>query len=194
MGGAPLVWGLPFAAGSPAAGPRRDGAALAGLRTGGYGSKLPSVAKAFSYGLYTRGGPAAGRRQMPAPDLRIPLDAIRREAELARDASSLRAVAREVGITPMGLRAFLLNEGKPQARTARKLNEWYVRRMATRPPEGEDEARAALTILAGYYPQAQRARVLTGFLDSMEREFRESGMAPPAWLEKLRAEIRQDAE
>jgi hypothetical protein len=131
---------------------------------------------------------------MPAPDLRIPLDAIRREAELARDASSLRAVAREVGITPMGLRAFLLNEGKPQARTARKLNEWYVRRMATRPPEGEDEARAALTILAGYYPRAQRVRVLTGFLDSMEREFRESGMAPPAWLGKLRAEIRQNAE
>ncbi len=131
---------------------------------------------------------------MPAPDLRAPLDAIRREAELARDAISLRAVAREVGITPMGLRAFLLNAGKPQARTARKLNEWYVRRMATRPPEGEDEARAALAILAGYYPQSQRVRVLSRVLDSMESEFRESGLAPPAWLEKLRAEIRQDGE
>jgi hypothetical protein len=131
---------------------------------------------------------------MPAPDLRVPLEAIRREAELARDAASLRAVAREVGITPMGLRGFLLNEGKPQARTVRKLNSWYARRMATRPPEGEDEARAALTILAGYYPHAQRFRVLTRFLDSMEREFRESGMAPPSWIEKLRAEIRQGAE
>jgi hypothetical protein len=131
---------------------------------------------------------------MPAPDLRIPLDAIRREAELARDATSLRAVAREVGITPMGLRAFLLDQGKPQARTTRKLNEWYVRRMATRPPEGEDEARAALTILAGYYPRSQRVRVLARVLDSMEREFRESGLAPPAWFETLRAEFQHDAE
>ena len=130
---------------------------------------------------------------MPAPELRVPLDAIRREAVLARDASSLRAAAREVGITPMGLRAFLMNRGTPQARTVRKLNSWYVRRMATRPPEGEDEARAALTILAGYYPQKQRFRVLSRVLDSMEAEFRESGLAPPAWLEKLRAEIREDA-
>jgi hypothetical protein len=128
---------------------------------------------------------------MPAPDLRVPLDAIRREAELARDASSLRAVAREVDITPMGLRAFLMNAGTPQARTVRKLNSWYVRRMSTRPPEGEEEARAALVILAGFYPQAERFRVLNGFLDAMEREFRESGMQPPAWLAKLRAELRQ---
>ena len=131
---------------------------------------------------------------MPAPDPRVPLEAIRKEAELARDATSLRAVAREVGITPMALRAFLLNEGTPQARTARKLNEWYVRRMATRPPEGEDEARAALTILAAYYPQAQRLRVLNRVLDSMEREFRDSGMEIPAWLPTLRSEIQQDAE
>jgi hypothetical protein len=131
---------------------------------------------------------------MPRPELRVPLDAIRREAELARDAISLRSVAREVGITPMGLRYFLLNQGKQQARTVRKLNEWYVRRMATRPPEGEDEARAALTILAGFYPQAERFRVLGGFLDSMEREFRDSGIEPPAWLAKLRAELQQDVD
>ncbi|WP_420127625.1 hypothetical protein [Longimicrobium sp.] len=130
---------------------------------------------------------------MPAPDLRVPLDAIRREAELARDATSLRAVARAIGITPMGLSGFLASGSNPQARTVRKLNSWYVRRMATRPPEGEDEARAALTILAGYYPQKQRFRVLSRVLDSMEAEFRESGVAPPAWLETLRGEIRGDA-
>ncbi|HEY0020628.1 MAG TPA: hypothetical protein VGC13_30295 [Longimicrobium sp.] len=131
---------------------------------------------------------------MPAPELRVPLAAIRREAELARDASSLRAVAREVDIAPMALRSFLMNRGTPQARTVRKLNLWYVRRMATRPPEGEDEARAALTILAGFYPQAERFRVLNGFLDSMERDFRDSGMHPPAWLARLRAELRPDGE
>lgn len=113
---------------------------------------------------------------------------------MARDATSLRAVARAIGITPMGLSGFLASGSNPQARTVRKLNSWYVRRMATRPPEGEDEARAALTILAGYYPQKQRFRVLGRVLDSMEAEFRESGLAPPAWLGKLRAEIREGAE
>ena len=131
---------------------------------------------------------------MPRPELGVPVDAIRREAELARDATSLRRVAREIGITPMGLRYFLLKQGEQQARTIRKLNEWYVRRMATRPPEGEDEARAALTILAGFYPQAERFRVLNGFLDSMEREFRDSGMEAPEWLARLRAELREDAD
>ncbi|HEX6038386.1 hypothetical protein [Longimicrobium sp.] len=129
---------------------------------------------------------------MPRPDLGVPVDAIRREAELARDAASLRQVAREIGVTPMGLRYFLLSQGKQQPRTLRKLNEWYARRMATRPPEGEDEARAALTILAGFYPRKERFRVLSGFLDSMEREFRDSGMEPPAWLAKLRAELQAD--
>lgn len=65
--------------------------------------------------------------------------------------------------------------------------------MATRPPEGEDEARAALTILAGLFPQSERAGFMTRFLDVMEQEFHASGMSPPPWLEKLRAEIRRDA-
>ncbi len=131
---------------------------------------------------------------MPRPELGVPIGAIRIEAERARDAVSLRSVAREIGITPMGLHYFLLGQGKQQASTVRKLNEWYVRRMATRPPEGEDEARAALTILAAYYPQAQRLRALNRVLDSMEREFRDSGMETPAWLPRLRSEIQQDAE
>ena len=130
---------------------------------------------------------------MPAPDLRVPLDAIRREAELARDAASLRAVAREVDITPMGLRAFLLNEGTPQARTVRKLNLWYARRMARRLPEGEDEARTALTILAGFYPESARRTRLLDLLDSMERGFHEEHMQVPAWVQKLRGEVDRQA-
>lgn len=130
---------------------------------------------------------------MPAPDLHVPLDAIRREAELARDAASLRAVAREVGVTPMGLRAFLLNQGKPQPRTVRKLNLWYARRMARRLPEGEDEARTALTILAGYFPERARRARLLDLLDSMERGFRAEGMQVPAWIDRLRGEVRGDA-
>jgi hypothetical protein len=64
--------------------------------------------------------------------------------------------------------------------------------MATRPPEGEDEARAALTILAGFFPESERSRFLARFLDSMEQEFRKSGVQPPAWLQALRNEILRD--
>jgi hypothetical protein len=131
---------------------------------------------------------------MPSPELRAPLDAIRREAGLARDASSLRAVAREMGITPMGLRGFLMSAGKPQARTIRKLNQWYARRMATRLPEGEDEARAALTILAGFYPERERTAAVLEHLQLMERRFRASGMEVPAWLTRLRAEAEGGAD
>jgi hypothetical protein len=130
---------------------------------------------------------------MPAPEMRAPIEAIRREAGLARDASSLRAVAREVGITPMGLRGFLMDAGKPQARTVRKLNLWYARRMATRLPEGEDEARTALTILAGYFPERERRSAVMDFLDVMERRFRATGMEVPAWLTTLRREAEGGA-
>lgn len=69
--------------------------------------------------------PRATRRN--AATLPIPTEALRREVALARDASSLRHIAQEVGVTPMGLRAFILGEGTPQARTLRKLSDWYVR-------------------------------------------------------------------
>ena len=129
---------------------------------------------------------------MPAPDLRVPVEAIRREAELARDATSLRAVAREVDITPMSLRSFLLKERTLQPRTLRKLNTWYARRMATRPPEGENEARAALTILAGYFPERERRAAILEHLDALERRFRANGMQVPAWLGSLRREVEKD--
>ena len=131
---------------------------------------------------------------MPQPELRAPLEAIRREAELARDATSLRSVAREVGLSPMGLHNFLRGQGTLQARTLRKLNLWYARRMATRLPEGEDEARAALTILAGYFPERDRHRVLSNALTHLEQEFRQSGIPAPSWLDRLRRELLSSAE
>jgi hypothetical protein len=131
---------------------------------------------------------------MPAPELRVPIDAIRREAGLARDASSLRAVAREVGITPMGLRGFLMDAGKPQARTVRKLNLWYARRMATRLPDGEDEARTALTILSRYFPERERKPAVLEHLAVMERRFLASGMEVPAWVATLRREAESGAD
>lgn len=64
--------------------------------------------------------------------------------------------------------------------------------MSTRPPEGEEEARAALEVLAGFFPRSERSRFLSRFLDAMEQEFRKSGVPAPAWLQTLREEILRD--
>ena len=113
---------------------------------------------------------------------------------MARDAASLRSAAREVGLSPMGLHNFIRGQGKLQARTLRKLNLWYARRMATRPPEGEDEARAALIILAGYHPEAERQAAVLDHLDVTERRLRAAGMPAPAWIATLRREVQTDPD
>jgi hypothetical protein len=131
---------------------------------------------------------------MPSPELRVPVEVIRREAQLACDAASLRSVAGEVGMSPMGLRSFIRGEGQQQERSLRKLNRWYARRIESRRPEGEHEARSLLVVLAEFYPPADRSRVLVRMLDLMEDEFREIGMTPPPWLAALRADLREDAD
>lgn len=130
---------------------------------------------------------------MPSPELRAPLEVIRREAELACGAASLRSVAAEMGMTAMGLRGFITGERQPQGRTVRKLNLWYAQRLATRVPEGELEARITLVVLGGLYPQAKRARAQRRILDAIEAGFRDSAMEPPAWLAALRAELQPPA-
>lgn len=125
---------------------------------------------------------------MPASELRLSIDRIRREAQLACEAGSLRSVAAEVGMTPMGLRGFIRGENTPQPRTVRKLTYWYARRMGALEPEGEEAVRAQLVVLAALFPPADRPRVEARFLAVMDEEFRASGMAPPAWLKTLRGE------
>lgn len=129
---------------------------------------------------------------MPPADPRVPVDVIRREAQLACEAASLRSVATDVGLTPMGLRGFLRAENAPRKSTLRKLTQWYARHAATRASAGEAEARAALTVLLGLYPPDDRPRVAARFLGLMAAEFREGGMEPPPWFPSLRAEIRAD--
>ena len=55
-----------------------------------------------------------------------------REAAVARvENSSLRGVAREIGMSPMGLRNFL-HGTEPYAPTLRRLRNWYVKYAAVR--------------------------------------------------------------
>jgi hypothetical protein len=60
----------------------------------------------------------------PAPQ--IPLDTLRWAVEQAVQNSSLRTVARDVGMSPMGLRNFITGM-TPYHVTLRKLSAWYLR-------------------------------------------------------------------
>lgn len=126
------------------------------------------------------------------PEIRASVDVIRRAAERACEASSLRAVAAQTGMMPMGLRGFIHGPGKPQERTLRKMNLWYAQYAASAPPEGEDDARTAMVILTGLYPRAWRPRAAGRLLDALEAAFRDGGMELPAWIAVLRAELRED--
>ncbi len=57
----------------------------------------------------------------------VPTDALRRAVTRATADMSLRRVARDAGVTPMGLQSFSRGQHTPQRRTLRKLSEWYVR-------------------------------------------------------------------
>ncbi|HEU4881456.1 MAG TPA: hypothetical protein VFT45_04400 [Longimicrobium sp.] len=127
---------------------------------------------------------------MPSPELRVSVEVMRYEAEQAVAATSLRTAADEIGMSAMGLRAFIRGEGQPQQRTLRKLNAWYARTAALRRSGGLQDARSALIVLAGLYPRADRSRVLRNLAGQLEREFHASGMPPPPWLAALSSELQ----
>ena len=122
---------------------------------------------------------------MHPPERRIPVEGIREAARLAVEAGSLRSVARQVGMSPMGLRHFI--DGRaPYASTLRKLNTWYVQHADGRRDLSEAAARAALSVLLDAIPEPSRDQAAAALLDTLEQVHREYGARPPAWLARLR--------
>jgi hypothetical protein len=111
-----------------------------------------------------------------------------REAAAARvERSSLRKVAREIGMSPTGLKKFLQGTA-PYSPTLRRLRSWYVQHAETPaddlPPEAAD---AALTVLMDDLPSEPRRRTADGVLDCLGRGYDLSGRGRPAWVAELRA-------
>ena len=122
---------------------------------------------------------------MQPPGRGAPLEAIREAAKVAVEQTSLRAVARGVGMSPMGLRHFL-DGRRPYSATLRKLNAWYVDHASSRREHSADSARAALALLLDGVPEGRRAEAGAELLGTLERLHRESGLGPPGWLARLR--------
>lgn len=109
------------------------------------------------------------------------MEAVRAHAEKRVNGSSLRAVASEMDGMNFATLGNFIDGASPHTRVWTILAEWYLREQG----DGA-EARVALHLLCGFFPAAERTRLRTDLLDTMERRFHESGRESPPWLANLR--------
>lgn len=111
-----------------------------------------------------------------------------REAAASRvQATSLRRVAREIGMSPTGLRKFL-DGTAPYAPTVHRLRVWYLRFGVTPSPAeiGPEDACAALAVLVHDLPETPRRLAADCMLESLGRGYEDSGRNRPGWVAELR--------
>lgn len=115
-----------------------------------------------------------------------PLDRMREALAARVEATSLRSVAREVGMSPTGLQK-VLGGADSYSRTRRKLERWYVREVA-RYGGGLDAAAvsAALRVAVQDLPSARRRETLDRLVSDLESAYTAGGRAAPPWLAELR--------
>jgi hypothetical protein len=123
---------------------------------------------------------------VPPLNPHVPIEAIREAARRAVAETSLRAVARSIPMSPMGLQHFV-NGTQPYRSTLRKLTAWYVNRGASRGEFSEQTARAALAILLDGIPDPQQGEVRAALLEQLAAHYQRARTDLPAWLERLRA-------
>lgn len=117
-----------------------------------------------------------------APDpRRIPVEAIREAARRAVAQTSLRAVARAIPMSPMGLQHFV-NGTSPYRGTLRKLTAWYVNRTGSPGEFSEETVRAALAILLDGIADEQQPAARVQLLTLLVHQHQKAGTEPPAWL------------
>jgi hypothetical protein len=102
--------------------------------------------------------------------------------------TSLRGVAREIGMSPTGLKKFLQGTA-PYSPTLRRLRKWYLQHAAL--PTGEvsyHDASAALVVLTHDLQPEPRREASDCVLECLERGYEVSGRSRPRWVAELRAE------
>lgn len=112
-----------------------------------------------------------------------------REAAAARvENTSLRSVAREIGMSPTGLKKFLQGTA-PYSPTVRRLRNWYVQYAAVQAGEVHtQDATAALAVLVHDLSPDPRKAAAGCVLDCVSRGYDQSGKTRPVWLNELRAQ------
>jgi hypothetical protein len=118
-----------------------------------------------------------------------PVGALRESVRRAVAATSLRAVADQVGITHRGL-ALFLEGSKPRPGTVRKLTAWYL----TRPRDVEevttDLAEAAMAVLLAEVPASTIDRAVRDVAACVRQICEQAGAPPPSWIGAVLARRR----
>jgi hypothetical protein len=109
-------------------------------------------------------------------------------------ATSLRATARDVGVSPSGLYNLAFRGAVPYARTLRLLREWYVRRNSFGAELSPETARAAFEALLHGVPPAARAEAELALTDVLKSVHRLHHGRPPRWLGNLIEDLKTRAE
>ena len=126
-----------------------------------------------------------GGAHVKRPDsLHVPVEAIREAARRAVAETSLRAVAKRIPMSPMGLQHFI-NGTRPYRATLRKLTAWYVNRGASRGEFSEETARAALAILLDGLPEPRQAEARALVLERLAASYAAARTELPSWLRSL---------
>jgi transcriptional regulator with XRE-family HTH domain len=110
--------------------------------------------------------------EFPLPRAAATLAPLRETIQRAVDATTLRAVAGEIGVSPQGLLNFLSGLQRPQPRTVQKLREWDLRRRAnggddagrTAVPPDVETIHAALQVLTWELAGERRERAMTAVI------------------------------
>lgn len=113
------------------------------------------------------------------------LERLRETVALRVQASSLRTVARQVGMSPVTLERFLAGE-VPYTRGRQRLQEWWDREGA-KPRSDLTVAgvEVAIGALVRDLPPEHRVEAIRRVVEALGRVYREQGAEPPAWLERL---------
>ena len=102
--------------------------------------------------------------------------------------TSLRGVAREIGMSPTGLKKFLLGTA-PYSPTLRRLRKWYLQHAALSTGEvSYHDASAALVVLIHDLRPDPRRETSECMLACLERGYDLSSRSRPHWVSELRAE------
>ena len=100
--------------------------------------------------------------------------------------TSLRSAAREIGMSPTGLKKFL-DGNMPYTKTIHRLRAWYVHHAADRQEETSDDAAfAAFGVLVHDLPPGTQAQTVEAMLHCIEQGYARSRRPVPAWLAQLR--------
>src|SRR5712691_10166842 len=123
---------------------------------------------------------SAGRRSVPTLPVPLLRDAVARE--IAR--LSLRRAAREISISPNGLRNFL-NGSAPRSATRAKLERWLAgQQRVTRPPNVGQLIRL-LGELSGDLSPQQTAHLGRNIAGLLAGAYEAGRLGPPRWVQEL---------